>query len=130
MSEIDYAALGPERGWVERMCRGLGCGCPDEVFESIRLRTAELDGAELLVEVGARLLVALVDAADAPRAEALLERGRALRDREGLNRFRLVLVGQIAAARLAELERAVQADDRLHVHAIDAARLAGWIESG
>ena len=111
----------------------LGCGCPEEVFDDVqvafpaRLGHRALAGSVKLV-VGGRLLVVLVAAgslADLEKdARTLLVRGRATRDRCGLNRFRLVLVGAVAPAVRTRLERAAaRRARRTHVHVLPASRL-------
>jgi len=128
--------LGPIRQLVRE---GLGCQCPEEVFDDVVVGRPAVfaegprPAAELLV--GRRLLVSLValDRLQDPRAEAgrLLDRGRKLRDARGLNRFRLVLVGECAPADLEALSaQAAAIDDRLHVHAIRPGELAALLRGG
>jgi hypothetical protein len=125
------AAAGTRRA-VEHFVRDvLGCRCPDEVFERIEMPGApgEIAGLplQLRLEVGGRLLVCAVREGDVGRAAASLgavfREGRALRDAQGLNRFRLVvLAGRPEEAR-GPLEAAFAAlrldDARLHLHVVD-----------
>jgi hypothetical protein len=121
------------RGAVRHLVRDLlGCECPEEVFEDVLVAfpahlERPLPGSVKLV-VGGRLVIVLVPAdtlVDLERdARVLLERGRAMRDQCGLNRFRLVLVGRVPASARVRLQRAAaRLDDRTHVHAIAPARL-------
>jgi hypothetical protein len=110
----------------------LGCGCPDSVFDSVRIDRAPLlpGGAQPAwwIEIGGRLLIAVCD--DAPglaaRLPEVFDAARTRRDATGFNRFRLVVV-VTPATDSAALERAFApiggADDRLHLHPIEPARL-------
>ena len=113
----------------------LGCACPLAVFGDIRLETdpagfADIPGARLLT-IGGRLLMLLVDAAatdlGAARVDALLRRGRDLRDAGGFNRFRLVIVGSpgecAGAPATLDPDSVLTQDDRLHLHTIAPAQL-------
>ena len=110
----------------------VGCGCQDEVFDDVMIgfpsahvATPPLPALEMVI--GRRLLVTLVPTEAlgdlAQEARALLARGRAIRDREGLNRCRLVLVGAVPGGVLEQLQvEASRMDDRTHVHNLDADR--------
>jgi hypothetical protein len=71
----------------------------------------------LALDVGGRLLVAVVPAAaaDASALQAALEAGRELRDDRGMNRFRLVLEGEVGGALVSAL---AMPDERVHVHVV------------
>lgn len=77
----------------------LGCGCPPEAFSRVEVTAApeSLAGAgdRRLVAIGGRLLLLIVATESLEQVESevrsLLEAGRALRDAQGFNRFRLVL---------------------------------------
>jgi len=109
---------------------GLGCTCPDEVLRRIEVERspaafADLEPAARLLKVGRRLLVLVVPCPDPQRTSQELgewfARGRALRDAEGWNRFRLVAVTAEPAPARPCLERALAGlglDDRLHLHLI------------
>jgi hypothetical protein len=115
----------------------LGCRCPDEVFEQIVCpspASAQAPGEQTLV-IGRRLLLRLV-AVD--RLEGLAERvarwaaeGQRDRDAWGLNRFRLVLVGDDPSGLESLAHRAFAAvardDERMHLHLVhwSAAILVG-----
>ncbi len=112
--------------------RTLGCGCPDAVFESVSIRHAPLAeawrGSASWIEVGGRLLIAVChhEAGLATRLDAILAAGLARRERDGFNRFRLVVAGAPPAeAGLLEARFAphAAADDRLHLHLVDPAEL-------
>ncbi|HYQ73191.1 MAG TPA: hypothetical protein VET88_14825 [Gammaproteobacteria bacterium] len=108
----------------------LGCGCPSDVFEDVLLESGPagfpgIPGTRLLA-IGGRLLVLLVDGdaagMTAAQINALLRRGRELRDSGGFNRFRLVIT--TAERRAATAPQGVVMDDeRLHLHFIATARL-------
>ena len=119
---------GANRGDIEHFVRGtLGCGCPDEVFQSIAVSyLPAVAGRPPIVQllVGSRLLIHVV----APPTEIpgngwieqLAANGRAARDRHGYNRFRLVIASAtpLAAARelTARFSRAVLGDEKAHLH--------------
>lgn len=110
----------------------LGCGCPEEVFDDIRIEVAPGELAaganSRLLVVGGRLMVLIVEPADSDPATVaisqLLDRGARLRDDRGCNRFRLVLVSATERAvperRLADVS---VPDERTHIHVVPAARL-------
>ncbi len=110
----------------------LGCGCPEEVFDDIRIEVApgelEAGANSRLLVVGGRLMVLIVEpGASNPAMVAvsqLLDRGARLRDDRGCNRFRLVLVHRAdqdsSERRLADVARP---DERTHLHIVAAARI-------
>jgi hypothetical protein len=122
-----------DRREIESFVRGvLGCGCPDEVFDSLVLAPPCPDrGAPgpLRLLVGGRLLIYVVDAPDTEGLEAdiaaLSARGRAERDEAGYHRFRLVALTEPGsfAATLAEaaFRASVAGDQRAHLHCVEAA---------
>ena len=129
------------RAGIERFVRGtLGCGCPDEVFQSITIRRLP-PGADRppVVEllVGSRLLIHVVappaDDSATDWLERLAANGRATRDRHGYNRFRLVVAapdGVAPAADLAErFARTTVGDDRMHLHVVASDRLPAGLEA-
>jgi hypothetical protein len=117
--------IAPEKSWVEALTRRMGCECPDDVFEEIRVRDLSAQGLDYSLEIGRRLLVGLMPAEKVNQAEATLRQGHGIRNREGLNRFRLVLVGRVADVDLRRLERvASNLDDRIHVHVLSEESLS------
>jgi hypothetical protein len=113
-----------ERPSVRLLVQGLlGCGCPKTVFDHYQIRH-RVSGGTSLVELvlGERLLVRIIDAHDMdqgldPSVSQWLNDGRAERDRRGLNRFRLVLMGRFSAARTRELVTLPQSlGPNLHLH--------------
>jgi len=100
----------------------LGCGCPMEVFEHIQMeliRTNDISMLQLIL--GNRLLVWIVDRLkmDSPKnsASQLLERGRLERDTRQLNRFRLILVGEVPEPEAKELRELPETKpDKVHLH--------------
>lgn len=108
----------------------LGCTCPDEVLSDIQV-DGDPDGfaglpVDFLLRVGGRLLVGIWSS-DAPGAVGeILSRcvsaGRALRDAEGFNRFRLVVVcddpDEDADVLRAAFDGLPGRDGKLHLHVI------------
>jgi hypothetical protein len=117
---------------IERFVRGtLGCGCPDEVFNSIaveRMRGPDASAPYLRLLVGNRLLIYVLEAQDPGPARAamsmLVRQGLEERDRIGLNRFRLVLAADhptpALTATAVSLTDEIGLDDRAHLHVIAA----------
>lgn len=124
-----------DRNAVERFVRvTLGCQCPDEVFNSMSIERVDADTrttGHVRLTIGDRLLIYVIAArASDVSAEALsmlARAGLAERKSRGLNRFRLVLAqpdGEALAERMRSVFAAVAgADDRAHLHVIDAAAL-------
>ena len=119
----------------------LGCACPPEVFEDIRLETGPagftgVPGARLLA-IGGRLLVLLVNGGMTglpPREiSTLLSQGRELRDAGGFNRFRLVIVvpeeSTVRISAASDNGSVISGDDRLHLHQIVPAQLPSLLRS-
>ena len=108
----------------------LGCGCPDEVLQSItvgRGRWVPAIEAEITrLDVGGRLLVYVVEPAGAEPLTTVVSgavaAGLADRERHGFNRFRLVLATGDPAAIKAAAREAFEAcnlpDERVHLHVV------------
>jgi hypothetical protein len=124
-----------QKAAIERFVRGtLGCQCPDEVFRHVEVDALALPGGggtgQRLV-IGDRLLIHLVAASGRPdllaRIEELATAGRDERDRHGYNRFRLVIAMPAAVGDAASLgqrfSRALNGDDRAHLHVLAADQL-------
>ncbi len=123
-----------EKEWMEKFSNKgelirlvqdmLGCGCPMEVFEHIQMewiRTNEISMLQLIL--GNKLLVWIVDSVKIDRlkdiASRLLERGRIQRDSRRLNRFRLVLVGEVLEPEAEELQKLPETKhDKVHLHVL------------
>ena len=130
----------PGAAVIEQFVRGtLGCQCPDEVFRSVVVeRLAPAAGRPALVQllVGSRLLVHVVAVPPAPPADGWLEQlaahGRALRDRYGYNRYRLVVAaadGEGPPRSLGQrFARAAGGDERMHLHLIGAGQLPDGLD--
>lgn len=104
----------------------LGCSCPDCVFETIDC-VSDGDGLwNTKITVGNRLLVYLVrigaNSSINLIINAALEHGVRERDRNGLNRFRLVLVTLHRDEMSGHAEDAFDgsryADERTHLHVV------------
>jgi hypothetical protein len=121
-----------EKEWLEKLSdKGeliqliqdmLGCGCPMEVFEHIQMELIRINNISMLqLMLGNRLLVWIVDRLkmNSPKdsTSQLLEQGRIERDTRHLNRFRLVLVGEVAEPEAEELkELPGTKPDKVHLH--------------
>jgi hypothetical protein len=119
------------RAAIEKFIRdGLGCTCPDEVFESISVEQNPGEFADFqkgrLLTIGGKLLVYLVETNDwasvAAKLEQIFGQGCEKRDAEGFNRFRLVVsTPDIQPARqllLQQFDALSELDERLHLHVI------------
>jgi hypothetical protein len=108
----------------------LGCGCPEEVFRSIKCRLQfRLNSFIVLnasIVIGNRLLIYIAEGGSAGCIEehlpVLVAEGRKERDKKGLNRFRLVIaaddpekVTRVVGKIFEELR---EKDDKLHLHVI------------
>jgi hypothetical protein len=111
----------------------LGCDCPEEIFDEVVVGYPSIFGSpnissSVQVLVGHRLLVSLVPVRDlqdvAEDGKQFLVEGKDIRDGNGLNRYRLVLVGRVSKDVMDELHKeASDMDDRMHVHLIEPDRL-------
>lgn len=108
-----------------RLIQGtLGCGCPKEVFEHYLVQLISLDQIPVVqLILGNRLLVWVVDGMNMEDVEKqvplLLKKGCFERDRQKLNRFRLVLVGRISQSRCSNLlQRTESLDTKVHLHSL------------
>jgi hypothetical protein len=126
---------------IERFVREtLGCGCPDEVFQSIEVADASTTSGTVSftrLVIGQRLLIHVwrpATAAALPEdVQALAAQGCAERDARGYNRYRLVIAtaepeGTIDAVAAAFTD-VVGDDDRAHVHVVAASELAAGLSS-
>jgi len=129
----------------------LGCGCPEEVFETIEYGpiTGPNSTRGLSVTIGGRLLVWFTIFMPTPMHHGLhalttfvrdiLKDGQDERDSRGLNRFRLVLISATGKSEEEELlsitARALEMlledvkDDKVHVHVMGLDGLPGPIRS-
>lgn len=118
----------------------LGCGCPDEVFQTIETGKADIgplpESAISSILIGNRLLIYLVSVDRQTELSALLpeliKAGTGERDRKGYNRFRLVLVtedeafdGGGAAFLFSSMSNG---DDRLFLHILEKEKLRQLFE--
>ena len=129
-----------DRVAIEKFVRDeLGCRCPAEVFASIYLEKNPDAFSDLikgtLLRIGGRLLVYVVDMDDLASAgsklEQIIRRGREVRNADGFNRFRLVMVAPDAQAGrqilLQEFESLSNLDEKLHLHVIKPEQLADFL---
>jgi hypothetical protein len=107
----------------------LGCGCPEEVFSSILLETAPgpVGGIPLAftIRIGGRLMVLGVagEKLRSPRGSLapLVAKGMGIRDGEGFNRLRIVVVSgdlEFEALLRAVFARVPGLDERVHLHVV------------
>ena len=111
----------------------LGCGCPDEVFSTIRVSynpdVFDDKLVDYLLQIGGRLLVA-VSTQDWQKLnqqlEPVFQAGKAYRDAHGFNRFRLVVATTnkgAPASMMATFNALKVTDEKTHLHVIDPADL-------
>jgi hypothetical protein len=121
-----------ENEWMEKLSNKgelirliqdmLGCGCPLEVFEHIQMELIRVnDICMLQLILGNKLLVWIMDRLKMDRAKdsasKILEQGRNERDSRQLNRFRLVLVGEVSEPEAEELQKLPETKpDKVHLH--------------
>lgn len=120
-----------DRNGVKRFVKEtLGCNCPEEVFQGINCKNNVLLNDNILLDyeinVGNRLLVfvARIDEPDLikPFLSKLVWAGVNKRDRQGFNRFRLVLLTPRANHLAKEASRAFQSlgtDEKVHLHLVN-----------
>jgi len=101
----------------------LGCGCPEHVFEQVRVLRGEASPGKtnLAVVVGERLLIVFADYESIDPFEREMPRlilaGVTYRDSMGLKKFRLVMDGRITAEHRALVETELgKYDQRVVVH--------------
>jgi len=139
------ATASKEREWAVRLSqranaialvRGtLGCGCPDTVFHHYQIRIHASSVIPLVQMVmGERLLLHLVDADKREDLEhiipQLVREAIEERDRRGLNRFRLVMVGDVPRVLAAKfMDMAGSLDPKAHVHILPHLDFE-WLDSG
>jgi hypothetical protein len=129
-----------DRVAIEKFVREeLGCTCPAEVFTSTYLEKNPDAFSDLvkgtLLRIGGRLLVYVVKMGDlasaGPKLEQILRRGREVRNADGFNRFRLVVVASdIEAGQqilLQNFESLSDLDEKLHLHVIKPEQLADFL---
>jgi len=109
--------------------QGLGCTCPDEVFDRIDCRAdVNLPGGIALdyrIDVGGRLLVYALntDRFDSvtPILPLLVSAGIEDRDNGGFNRFRLVLLTETPdrlSDKAFDLFNSLATDEKTHLHVL------------
>ena len=125
----------PQQQAIETLVRTtLACGCPDEVFQQIEEgRLAEHPDVRWLL-IGGRLLIYLWQLDDrnpASMMQTLLKQGRAQRDRQQLNRFRLILLSDDVDIQTGLQSRWATLpghDEKTHLHVLPPAAAAFLFE--
>jgi len=118
----------------------LGCGCPNEVFETIesnRVAVGALPGVATRIVVGDTLLLYLVAPASIQELTdtiaELADSGRRDRDANRYNRFRLVVSDESneteRAGAAAAFAQEAGSDEKMHLHFVDAATILGLFET-
>ena len=104
----------------------LGCGCPEHVFEQVRLLRGESSPGitDLAIIIGERLLIIAVDLHEIDPFDYEMPRiilsGVTYRDSLGLNRFRLLISGETTEEQRARIEREISKyDEDVYVHYFD-----------
>ncbi len=126
---------------IRRLVREiLGCACPDEVFERIDFHSNSALNEELTdlrtIVIGQRLLIHLWDTNNPTSISSVLPRlvsaGRTQRDRDGLNRYRAVImtdeldaIGGVARRVFNRLE---DRDAKVHLHVIDRRQVVDLLD--
>jgi hypothetical protein len=101
----------------------LGCTCPEEVFHHYQVRQ-QTDTSLPVVELimGDRLLVWIIDGTGISDPEQtlgqLLQAGYRDREKRGLNRFRLVVIGNFTAWEKQFGHLADALDHKVHLHVV------------
>ena len=124
------------RANIQRFVRGvLGCSCPEAVFQTIHIdyNPRALVGTQrgYTITIGSKLLVLVIMTTNCPvtvnELGNILERGRQARDRERLNRFRLVVATPEPQLARSKLESGFEAlgmqDNRIHLHIVSPDQL-------
>jgi hypothetical protein len=107
---------------------GLGCRCPEEVFQRLEAaRDVEIGGvaAAWRLDVGGRLLVYVLESRSPAAIERVARAARTERDRCGYHRVRVAVLGD-DPDRLAPLlepawQRVLGDDPRAHLHVLPTA---------
>ncbi len=120
---------------IELFVRGtLGCQCPEEIFSAITIKQGRNPDSDLTytrLVIGNRLLIYVLEARHSSalplEVATLAARGRADRDTDRLNRFRLVLTSDRPDEAQAEVDAAFSSaagdDDHAHLHVVGADQL-------
>jgi len=113
-----------ERSRARSLVRGLlGCTCPEEIFDHYQVRQQVIGSLPLVsLMMGDRLLVWMIDGGKVAEPEQtlgrLLHAGRTERDGRGLNRFRLVVVGDFLSWEKDWGYLAETLDAKVHLHVL------------
>jgi len=126
----DFYATFINLGAIKAFVRNqLGCQCEEEVFKQTVIGVPLIfpednPGWDLQILIGFRLLISLVPVkkltSPSDDITKILQAGKKIRDKQGLNRFRLVLLGRLDK-NLHEtlIQKAQQFDEKIHLHVIE-----------
>ena len=126
MNEARWQGHLTERSRAVFLVRGLlGCTCPQEVFDHYQVGGQVITSMPVVeLIMGDRLLVWMVDGAKisdpGETLSNLLEAGLSKRKRRGLNRFRLVVVGDFLSWEKRWAHLAKDLDSKVHLHVLPA----------
>lgn len=112
----------------------LGCSCPDEVFNKIGYQKASAGILGSRVSVGDRLLIYIITVDGKSGIQQVintaLEQGVEERDKNGFNRFRLVLVAprpdDLRSTAEQVFARSGYADEKAHLHVVSEDDVEGF----
>jgi hypothetical protein len=107
----------------------LGCKCEDSVFNQIvigmpSIFSGDNPGWDMQIMIGFRLLISIAPVHKLKSINEdivkILQAGKEIRDKNGLNRFRLVILGHLDKELYEDCQkRAQELDERIHVHVIE-----------
>ncbi len=105
----------------------LGCGCPEEVFNKIEIRKNPEKQISGELVIGDRLFIRLIESSQLTSPDTQLiqhvKAGIADRDKNGFNRFRLVIASENPTQDQKSfsdiITRLESLDEKAHVHVLD-----------
>lgn len=105
----------------------LGCACPDDVFERIKVKSGNAKTLyQWKIVIGQKLLITICQIDERRQIEKMLRSivisGKKERDRHGLKRFRVVLateeVDRLAPVAKRVFEDLRSGDEKMHLHVV------------
>jgi hypothetical protein len=112
----------------------LGCSCPEEVFNKIKYQKESNGISQRTINVGDRLLIYIINMDGKSNIQGVidsaLERGIEERNKNGINRFRLVFVVSCPDKLRSTAERAFDSsgykDNKTHLHIVNESDVNGF----
>ena len=119
----------PQRNIIKMFTRNiLRCTCPDDVFDKIQCQwrsICSIDVKVFEIRIGGRLLIFLwnTESTSAQKyLESVIQLGRNTRDKDGFNRFRLVITFDFKTDWNKDIDtqfqKLSQNDEKMHLHLI------------